>query len=127
MAIRVRLDNDTVWLAYVGRWTWEEHQAAIQAADDLAAGSERPVDVIVDLTRSGPLPEHAIPHLGQTLRRKHPQWSRRAVIVSRGRLAPLIMEMVLRVYYFAVYDHEIRFVTTLDEARTLLVREVELT
>jgi hypothetical protein len=127
MGIEVSWDSGAVCLTYIGHWTWEEHHAAVQALDDLSAESERLVDVIVDLTQSGPLPEHAIPHLGQTLRGKHPQWSKRAIMVSQGRVAQLIMEMVLRVYYFAVYDREIRFVSTLEEARALLIREVELT
>ena len=127
MGISVSWDSGAVCLCYDGRWTWEEHHAAVQAFDDLATESKRLVDVIVDLTRTGPLPEQAIPHLGRTLRAKHPGWSKRVVIVSQSRVAQLIMEMVLRVYYFAVYDREVRFAPTLEEARALLTPEGEPT
>jgi len=120
MGIRVAWDGDAVCLTYVGHWTWTEHHAAVQAADVLAAGSGRQADVIIDVTESGPLPDNAIPNLGRTLRAKRRHLSRRLIVVSQGRVAQFILEMVQRVNFFAVRDQQIHFVATLAEARALL-------
>ena len=120
MGIRVAWDGEAVCLTYVGYWTWAEHHTAVQAADVLAAKSGRVADVIIDVSASGPLPDNAILNLSQTLRAKHRHLSRRLIVVSRGRVAQFILEMVQRVNVFAVHDQQIHFVSTLAEARALL-------
>ena len=120
MGIRVAWDGEAVGLTYVGYWTWAEHHAAVQAADALAAESGRLADVIIDVSASGPLPDNAIQNLSQTLRAKYPHLSQRLIVVSQGRVAQFILEMVQRVNFFAVHDRQIHFVSTLAEAHALL-------
>jgi hypothetical protein len=85
MGILVEWDNEShtaIRLVYGNTWNWRDHFLALDAASSLMASVQHPVDLILDLRNSMPLPESTTWNVTQSGTRLHEHWSGRTIILS---------------------------------------------
>ncbi|MBN2472781.1 MAG: hypothetical protein JXN59_18805 [Anaerolineae bacterium] len=96
MSILVEWDNvgrTALRLGYENTWNWRDHMLALDAANTLMNTVQHPVDLVLDLQHSMPLPESTTWHVTQPHARLHDNWSGRTIIISpNGELARAMLE-----------------------------------
>jgi len=120
MGVQVGWVGQGVRLNYEGRYRWEEHDAAIQVMNQLMAGADRPVDLIIEIAPGAKLPPGSLQKIGLILRGRYPHWSRRAVVVSQSQIPQMMIELALRVFSRVLVDYDFRFVASLEAACAML-------
>ncbi|GAB4573161.1 MAG: hypothetical protein Kow0077_14710 [Anaerolineae bacterium] len=96
MSILVEWDNEdqtAIRLGYENTWNWRDHFIALDAVNTLLCTVDHPVDLILDLERSMPLPESTAWHVTRPQVRLHENWSGRTVIISpSGEMARALLQ-----------------------------------
>lgn len=96
MSILVEWDNveqTAIRLVYESTWNWRDHFLALDAVNTLMNTVQHPVDLVLDLQRSMPLPESTAWHVSQPHKRLHDNWSGRTIIISPdGELARAMLD-----------------------------------
>lgn len=96
MSIMVEWDNESqtaIRMSYENTWNWRDHFLALDAVNALMGTVLHPVDLILDLQRSMPLPESTTWHIGQPHTALHECWSGRTIIISPdGNLARVMLD-----------------------------------
>ncbi len=120
MGVRVSWFGQVIRLSYEGRFRWEEHDAAVQVMNQLMAGVNHPVDLIIEILPGAKLPPGSLQKLGLILRGRYPHWSRRAVVVSQSQIPQMMIELALRVFNRVLVGQDFQFVSSLASAYAAL-------
>lgn len=126
MAIHVAwaLEDTAIHLKYSDPWGWPEMYKALGEAYALISDTAEPVPFIIDIRDSAKLPDGAIIHLGQMLRRA-PRTVGKIIFVRRGEslgmtMARNILNVINDVYRLKRTYH---FVDTLEQADEIIRSE----
>ncbi len=96
MGILVEWDNEArtaIRMTYGNTWNWRDHFLALDAVNSLLATVAHPVDLILDLYHSMPLPDSTAWNVTHPSRRLHERWSGRTIILSpNDDLARVILD-----------------------------------
>lgn len=96
MSIFVTWDDDeqtAIRMAYEHYWNWRDHFLALDAVNALLASVDHPVDLILDLQESMPIPESTAWNITRAQKRMHLNWSGRAILITPdGRMARAMLD-----------------------------------
>ncbi|MBZ0310175.1 MAG: hypothetical protein K8I82_29210 [Anaerolineae bacterium] len=126
MSVQAVWDTDektTIRLDFIGEWTWDEIQRAIENVREMKAAVPNKIDVVVDLTQSAHfMPDSLLTNAKKFARAASSQWNGTLILIG----APLLVEVVggrLHQIYPAFFKKEILFAASLEEARQMLVKD----
>ncbi len=98
-------------------WTWDEYQAAIDRAWELARSVDHPTDTITDMSHSRLMPDNLFRNIKQSVV-EIPDSTRTVVLIGGGMFVSIALGVLRRVYRS---NMEKFFIAgTLDEARALI-------
>jgi hypothetical protein len=125
MSIQAAWDNDSktiVSLTYHQPWNWEELEVATVQINALLDSVNCPVDVIIDVREGGQPPSGALDRFRKALRNDHPN-IRHVIFVGNKDVVTGFLEIIFRVYGRLSPTSRLRFVNSIEEARTLAAQE----
>jgi hypothetical protein len=122
MPITVEWDNPektVVRMAMMGVWSWDE---AYEKADEgyaMLQSVDYEVGIIIDMTQSHHIPDHAISNAQAMIKRRHPRTGL-TVFVRVSTFFTAMWNIFSRVYTALAHKQNSVFATTLEEARAIL-------
>lgn len=111
--------DETLWIwRFMDNWTAKEFKRALAIAQAAIASKRHPVDVIVDIQRTGNLPKNLLSLLRTGIQ---PVYSHNGavIVITRSRFWEKIHDLAVALFFHG-QSTGIYFVRTTDEAYTLL-------
>lgn len=112
-------DRTIIRMEISGTWTWDELSQAVDETTVMVDSVKHIVYGIVDLSQSQHIPGNFIPNVRSLMKKRHPR-SGMEVIVGASALLIGLWRVFERVYTIIVRKQDFTFVSTLDEAHTIL-------
>ncbi len=126
MSVHVSWDSDekaVIRLDFVGEWTWEEVEQAVQTVHQMEESCTSQLAVIVDLTKSEHTPYgHILTHARNFASTASPNWSHIVVIVGANVVIEVISSKLPQIYP-RFFKKTFLFASSIDEARQKLIEE----
>src|SRR5438876_586578 len=113
------VDRTIIRHIYQGRWDWSDFYKALQEANAMMDSVNYKVGLIIDVQASGLVPSGAISRIGG-LRSKAHRNSGMAALVGTNMFVRMLYDIFQKAY--RGMDANFVMVSTLDEAREVLVR-----
>jgi hypothetical protein len=123
MGITVIWDNPEqtiIRYIYDGSWSMDEFYPALQAARDMMDAVNHQVGIIIDVQKSKLVPNGVLSHGTKVTMNKHPNQGK-SIVVGAGGLVRTLFDVYKKVYRSNFDEAAFDFVTTLGEARSLLL------
>lgn len=124
MPITVEWDNPektVVRMAMMGTWTWDEAYAKADEGYAMLETVDYEVGIIIDMTQSPHIPDHAISNAQAMIKRRHPRTGL-TVFVRVNTFFTSMWNIFSRLYTAMAHKQNSVFANTLEEARAILAK-----
>ena len=124
MSISVVWDNPEhtiIRYIYNGQWSLDNFYQALNESHQMMDSVDYRVGLIIDMENSKLVPNGVLSHGKNVSMRKHPNQGK-SIIVGAGGLVRTLFDVYRKVYRTTFDDTAYHFVTSLDEARSLLLQ-----
>ncbi|MCS6836762.1 MAG: hypothetical protein NZ750_12190 [Anaerolineae bacterium] len=116
-------EKTIVRFIYVGQWNWDEFYFVVQSANAMMDTVSHPCVSIVDMTRSGDIPNGAVVHIRNVIRMPQSRNNSGVTLfVNSKMLARLLIESLAKTNPEVASNSQWHFLNNLEEARALARR-----
>lgn len=129
MPIIIEWDNPEktiVRMTMMGIWTWDDAYHGADKGYAMLESVDYEVGIIIDLTQSHHIPDHAITNAQAMIKRRHPRTGL-TVFVRASTFFTSMWNIFNRVYAALARKQNSVFANSLDEAREILAKMYPLT